>query len=163
MKGQGKYIVGVYVMVAAISLSLLGMFATKFVISQALINMNENFARYESLTHTYMITNNDINNMGNHSELDDDLGSSPCGFNTDVVIDEGDRYEVAIMEIDGGSFGSCTYNYYHNFDEPDFKSSHLTSSSYSGLFPYLPYWSKDGGSSGKSFYIQTLVEPERDY
>ncbi|MFB6116454.1 MAG: hypothetical protein ABEK10_02970 [Candidatus Nanosalina sp.] len=164
-KGQGKYIIGVFVMIAAISIGMMGQFATRYVLEQAFINMNENYVRYESLTHSYMVLNNGVNNVENHTEMSEDLIASPrCRFDSGVVINEGERYRIAFtaLETDFSSSGDCSYTIGHYFDEPDFKSPHLASIPYMGVYPDMALWSPgDGGGRGKSFYMHTRVKPER--
>ena len=166
-KGQGKYIIGIFVMIAAIAIGMMGQFATRYVISQAFINMNEYFARYESLTHTYMIVNNDMNNVGNHTEMAGYLTDTPrCHFTSSgIVPDEGERYSVAFTNLEGNfGGGGCSYPPEHYFEEPDFNSPHLFSAPFMSVYPNLAFWSPAVDESrGKSFYIHTRVEPERDY
>lgn len=166
-KGQGKYIIGIFVMIAAIAIGMMGQFATKYVLSQAFVNMNENFARYESLTHSYMIVNNDVNNVGNHTEMSAYLTDNPrCHFtSSDIVVDEGERYRIAFTDLEG-SFGGgdCSYLPDHYFEEPDFNSPNLFSAPFISVYPKLAFWSPaENEARGKSFYIHTRVEPERDY
>lgn len=164
-KGQGKYIIGIFVMIAAISIGMMGQFATRYVLEQAFMNMNENFARYESLTHSYMIVNNDMNNVGNHTEMATHLSETPrCHFSSTVVPDEGERYRVAFTNLEG-SFGGggCSYDPQHYFTEPDFNSPNLFSAPFMGVYPDLAFWSPaQDESRGKSFYIHTRVEPDRE-
>lgn len=164
MKGQGKYIIGIFVMIAAISIGMMGQFATRYVLEQMFINMNENSARYESLTHSYMALNDGVNNVGNHSDINDHLTSSPrCMFTSDRVPDEGERYRLAFtaLQTDFGS-GDCSYPIGHYFDDPDFKSPNLFSAPFIGVYPDMAFWSPaDGGGRGKSFYMHTRVKPER--
>lgn len=165
VKGQGKYIIGIFVMIAAISIGMMGQFATEYVLHQAFVNMNENYARYESMTHSYMILNDGRNNVGNHSELNNDFDTSDCTFNS-VGTDEGDRYEIAFIAASTGTDfadGDCTYTRDHYFEEPQFDSPYLFSSPWSATFPEMAYWSVgDGGGTGKSFYMHTRVTPESE-
>lgn len=164
MKGQGKYIIGVFVMIAAISIGMMGQFATRYVLEQMFINMNENYARYESLTHSYMVINDGVNNVGNHSDISGSLTDTPrCMFTSDRAPNEGERYRLAftMIETSFSSSGYCSYPEDHYFDNPEFKSPNLFSAPFVAVYPDIAFWSPHGGQDGKSFYLHTRVEPER--
>ncbi|MFB6241979.1 MAG: hypothetical protein ABEJ36_04205 [Candidatus Nanosalina sp.] len=160
MKGQAKYVVGVFIMIAAISMGMIGNFVTSYTLQEALVSMNENQARYDSLIHSYMILNGGQNFVLNQTEMKDDLSTTSkdyvCNIDGTWVLDHGPRYRVSFkwLEADIKS-GGCTAPAGHYYDQPKFRSPGLFLSPYIGAFPDLAFYGTANG--GKNFYIHTRV------
>lgn len=167
LKGQGKYVIGVFIMIAAIVIGGIGEFATEYTLNTALNSMNENYARYDSMVHSYMIVSDDINNVENHSRMADDLstvsGYKLCQIDSSYGLDRGSDYRITFTNLEGNVWdGSCTAlpGYHYTDDDVSFKSPGLTKAPYIGVYPDIAFYSPHDG--GKNFYIHTRVKPDRD-
>lgn len=166
MKGQGKYVIGVFVMVAAIAIGLVGETATEYTLSVALTSMDENFARYDSMVHSYMILNDGTNGVANHEDMADDLTSlshdQQCSFDGSWGVDHGSSHRVTFTNLEGAvGNGDCSVppGYYYD-DDISFDSPGLFAVPYYGVYPDMAFYSPADG--GKNFYMHTRVKPERD-
>lgn len=167
-KGQSRYIVGVGVMVFAVSFYALNSWAMSYVLTSAVADMDQNFARYESAVHSYMVINDDgsspVNNKINENNLAANLTQfssydSLCYFDGDLGWNHPDEYKMTFYSGQGlntitGS-GECTPDNYADLEYP----GGLTSYGLLMLPMYFPMLQFYGTNNDKIYYVQTRVEP----
>jgi hypothetical protein len=162
MKGQSNYIVGVGAMVFAVTFFALNSWAQAYVLNSAMNDMNDNFARYESAVHSYMIINEgrtSVNNKINQDVLGGNLSGFTgfdhlCYINGDPGWNHpGEEYKLAFYpDIKGGT---CSPDSSSDLEFPEMRSYGILMLPM--YFPKLQFYGTENG--GQIYYVQTRVEP----
>lgn len=167
MKGQSNYIVGVGVLVFCVGFYAMNNFAMSYVIENARQDMNQNFARYESAVHTYMIINEgrtSVNNKINENNLASNLsdyasgnevatGNAFCYLSPNPGWDhpKNDYRLTFAPDIAGGQ---CSPDDTDDLAWPSLRSRGIL------LLPvYMPPFQFYGTENDKLYTIQTRVKP----